>query len=130
VERPDASSISTGRRRVRPRGAAHLRRDADGPTGSRPRESGSTRSRPTRSATAPSRAAICRLEGRSSPAPNRPPSSAASIPRATAIAHGEIFQAVLSQRFEQRFEGDPFTLYRVLRLANPSPHMFFFEADG
>jgi anthranilate synthase component 1 len=48
----------------------------------------------------------------------------------TAIAHGEIFQGVLSQRFEQRFEGDPFTLYRVLRLANPSPHMFFFEADG
>lgn len=47
-----------------------------------------------------------------------------------AIAQGEIFQAVLSQRFTRRFEGDPFTLYRVLRLANPSPHMFFFEADG
>ena len=47
-----------------------------------------------------------------------------------AIAQGEIFQGVLSQRFEQRFEGDPFTLYRVLRLSNPSPHMFFFEADG
>ena len=48
----------------------------------------------------------------------------------TQIAQGEIFQAVLSQRFEQRFEGDPFTLYRVLRLVNPAPHMFFFEADG
>jgi len=48
----------------------------------------------------------------------------------TAISHGEIFQGVLSQRFEQRFTGDPFTLYRVLRLVNPSPHMFFFEADG
>lgn len=47
-----------------------------------------------------------------------------------AVAEGEIFQAVLSQRFEQRFEGDPFTLYRVLRLVNPAPHMFFFEADG
>jgi anthranilate synthase component 1 len=47
-----------------------------------------------------------------------------------AIAQGEIFQAVLSQRFEQRFEGDPFTLYRVLRLTNPSPHMFYFESDG
>ena len=46
------------------------------------------------------------------------------------ISHGEIFQGVLSQRFEQRFEGDPFTLYRVLRLSNPSPHMFFFESDG
>jgi anthranilate synthase component 1 len=47
-----------------------------------------------------------------------------------AISQGEIFQAVLSQRFEMRFSGDPFTLYRVLRLTNPSPHMFFFEADG
>lgn len=47
-----------------------------------------------------------------------------------AIAQGEVFQAVLSQRFEQRFEGDPFTLYRVLRLVNPAPHMYFFEADG
>jgi anthranilate synthase component 1 len=46
-----------------------------------------------------------------------------------AIAQGEIFQGVLSQRFEQRFSGDPFTLYRVLRLTNPSPHMFFYEAD-
>lgn len=46
------------------------------------------------------------------------------------IGRGEIFQAVLSQRFEQRFEGDPFTLYRVLRLTNPSPHMFYFEAEG
>lgn len=47
-----------------------------------------------------------------------------------AISQGEIFQGVLSQRFEQRFRGDPFTLYRVLRLTNPSPHMFFFEAEG
>lgn len=47
-----------------------------------------------------------------------------------AIAEGEIFQAVLSQRFEQRYQGDPFTLYRVLRLVNPAPHMFYFEADG
>ena len=47
-----------------------------------------------------------------------------------AISQGDIFQAVLSQRFEMPFEGDPFTLYRVLRLTNPSPHMFYFEADG
>ncbi|MAW60914.1 MAG: anthranilate synthase component I [Planctomycetes bacterium] len=46
-----------------------------------------------------------------------------------AIRQGEIFQAVLAQRFDQRFEGDPFTLYRVLRLANPAPHMFFYEFD-
>lgn len=47
-----------------------------------------------------------------------------------AIAQGEIFQAVLSQRFSQKFEGDPFALYRALRLTNPSPHMFYFEATG
>lgn len=47
-----------------------------------------------------------------------------------AIGQGEIFQAVLSQRFERRFDGDPFVLYRVLRLVNAAPHMFFFEADG
>jgi len=46
------------------------------------------------------------------------------------IAEGEIFQAVLSQRFEQQFEGDPFALYRALRLTNPSPHMFYFEGAG
>jgi anthranilate synthase component 1 len=46
------------------------------------------------------------------------------------IAAGEIFQAVLAQRFEQRFRGDPFTLYRVLRLVNPSPHMFYFQSGG
>jgi anthranilate synthase component I len=46
-----------------------------------------------------------------------------------AICEGEIFQAVLSQRFDQRFTGDPFTLYRVLRLANPAPHMFYFESQ-
>ncbi|MFQ5518156.1 MAG: anthranilate synthase component I family protein, partial [Acidimicrobiia bacterium] len=47
-----------------------------------------------------------------------------------AIAEGEIYQAVLSQRLEQRFDGDPFTLYRALRIANPAPHMFFFTAAG
>ena len=47
-----------------------------------------------------------------------------------AIHQGECFQAVLSQRFEAEARGDPFALYRVLRLANPSPHMFFYESDG
>ncbi|MCX8228968.1 MAG: anthranilate synthase component I family protein [Planctomycetota bacterium] len=45
-----------------------------------------------------------------------------------AISEGEIFQAVLSQRFDLDFEGDPFQLYRALRLCNPSPHMFFYES--
>ena len=45
-----------------------------------------------------------------------------------AIGEGEVFQAVLSQRFEWPFEGDPFVFYRVLRLVNAAPHMFFFDS--
>lgn len=45
------------------------------------------------------------------------------------IRNGEIFQAVLSQRFDQRFVGDPFFVYRALSLANPSPHMFYYESE-
>ncbi|MAF67319.1 MAG: anthranilate synthase component I [Planctomycetes bacterium] len=43
------------------------------------------------------------------------------------IAAGDAFQAVLAQRFEHDFTGDGFSLYRALRLTNPSPHMFFFQ---
>ena len=45
------------------------------------------------------------------------------------IAAGDAFQAVLAQRFEHDFSGDSFSLYRALRLTNPSPHMFFFQGD-
>jgi anthranilate synthase component I len=40
------------------------------------------------------------------------------------IRAGDVFQVVLSQRFETDFAGDPLKLYRCLRLANPSPYMF------
>jgi anthranilate synthase component I len=40
------------------------------------------------------------------------------------IVAGDIFQAVLSQRFRMEFAGDPLDLYRCLRLINPSPYMF------
>jgi anthranilate synthase component 1 len=40
------------------------------------------------------------------------------------IAEGEIFQVVLSQRFETDFDGTPLDLYRCLRFGNPSPYMF------
>ena len=40
------------------------------------------------------------------------------------IAAGDIFQVVLSQRFETDFDGDPLDLYRALRFGNPSPYMF------
>jgi len=40
------------------------------------------------------------------------------------IKAGDVFQVVLSQRFETDFRGDPLKLYRCLRLVNPSPYMF------
>jgi anthranilate synthase component 1 len=40
------------------------------------------------------------------------------------IRAGDIFQVVLSQRFEAEFTGDPLDFYRCLRFINPSPYMF------
>ena len=45
------------------------------------------------------------------------------------IYEGDIFQVVLSQRFESTFSGDPFNLYRSLRQINPSPYLFFLDFD-
>jgi anthranilate synthase component 1 len=41
------------------------------------------------------------------------------------IRAGDIFQVVLSQRFEQPFDLQPFSLYRALRRTNPSPFLFY-----
>ncbi|MEL7489589.1 MAG: anthranilate synthase component I [Pseudomonadota bacterium] len=46
------------------------------------------------------------------------------------IYAGEIFQVVLSQRFETPFKAAPFDLYRSLRRLNPSPFLFFLNFDG
>jgi anthranilate synthase component 1 len=43
------------------------------------------------------------------------------------IAAGDIFQVVPSHRFSTTLEADPFDVYRVLRLINPSPYMFFLS---
>jgi anthranilate synthase component 1 len=43
------------------------------------------------------------------------------------IAAGDIFQVVLSQRFEAPFVLPPFALYRALRRVNPSPYLFFLD---
>src|SRR4029450_8050658 len=40
------------------------------------------------------------------------------------IAAGDVFQVVLSQRFEAPFDGEPLDFYRCLRFINPSPYMF------
>jgi anthranilate synthase component 1 len=46
------------------------------------------------------------------------------------IAAGDIYQVVLSQRFEAELATDPFTVYRALRHVNPSPYMFFIRMGG
>ena len=43
------------------------------------------------------------------------------------IAAGDIYQVVLSQRFEAEITTDPFTVYRALRHVNPSPYMYFLR---
>lgn len=43
------------------------------------------------------------------------------------IAAGDIFQTVISHRFETDFTGDPLDLYRALRFINPSPYMFCLQ---
>src|SRR5437762_8017237 len=43
------------------------------------------------------------------------------------ISEGDIFQVVLSQRFESEFSADPLDLYRCLRFGNPSPYMFLLN---
>jgi anthranilate synthase component 1 len=46
------------------------------------------------------------------------------------IAAGDIFQVVLSQRFEAPFALSPFSLYRALRRTNPSPYLYFLNFGG
>jgi anthranilate synthase component 1 len=48
------------------------------------------------------------------------------------ITAGDIFQAVLSQRFDVEPEADSFQIYRALRTVNPSPYMYFlrFSPEG
>ncbi|MES1254122.1 MAG: anthranilate synthase component I [Acidobacteriota bacterium] len=46
------------------------------------------------------------------------------------IAAGDIYQVVLSQRFEGDVVADPLTVYRALRHVNPSPYMYFIRMGG
>jgi anthranilate synthase component I len=43
------------------------------------------------------------------------------------IKAGDIFQVVVAQQFSTEFAGDPFDLYRSLRVINPSPYMAYFD---
>ncbi len=40
---------------------------------------------------------------------------------------GDVFQIVLSRKYEQDFSGDEFNVYRTLRSINPSPYLFYFD---
>jgi len=52
----------------------------------------------------------------------------ANVEKAKAhIQAGDIFQVVVSQRLAAEYSGDPFALYRSLRLINPSPYMAYFH---
>ena len=46
------------------------------------------------------------------------------------IAAGDVFQVVLSQRFQAPFELPPFSLYRALRRVNPAPFLYFLDFGG
>jgi anthranilate synthase component 1 len=43
------------------------------------------------------------------------------------IRAGDIFQVVLSQRYDLELDADPYDVYRVLRQVNPSPYMYFLR---
>ena len=65
------------------------------------------------------------------PRTRRRPSTRAMVARAKEyIAAGDIFQVVLSQRFEAPFPLPPFSLYRALRRVNPAPFLFFLDFGG
>ena len=44
------------------------------------------------------------------------------------ILAGDIFQVVLSQRFDLDLDANPYDVYRVLRLVNPSPYMYLIQS--
>lgn len=46
------------------------------------------------------------------------------------IRAGDVFQVVLSQRFDAPFELPPFSLYRALRRVNPAPFLCYLDFDG
>lgn len=46
------------------------------------------------------------------------------------IREGDIFQGVISRRFEADYKGSLLNAYRVLRTTNPSPYMYFIQSDN
>jgi anthranilate synthase component I len=81
--------------------------------------------------------ALIELTGQTSSNPPTPVAFKSNVSQAAFCANvvkakdyikaGDIFQVVLSQRLSVAYEGDPFMLYRSLRLINPSPYMSFMN---
>lgn len=46
------------------------------------------------------------------------------------ITAGDVFQVVISQRFDMNLEAEPFDVYRVLRVVNPSPYLYFLRTPS
>ncbi len=46
------------------------------------------------------------------------------------IVEGDIFQVVLSQPMKMEYTGDPFNVYRMLRIVNPSPYLYFLRMEA
>lgn len=46
------------------------------------------------------------------------------------IVAGDVFQVLPSHRMKQKYDGDPFAIYRMLRVINPSPYMYYFSLNG
>jgi len=78
--------------------------------------------------------AVAAPDGLASPATCRRTMSSAEYEAAVVaakdyITEGDIFQVVLSQRFDLDLDADPFDVYRALRLLNPSPYLYFLRFD-
>jgi anthranilate synthase component 1 len=78
--------------------------------------------------TLPYAAGLPDIEGIAVKSNTSPAEYAAMVDRAKEyIRAGDIFQVVLSQRFEAEFSLPATTLYRALRRTNPSPYMYFLD---
>jgi anthranilate synthase component 1 len=66
------------------------------------------------------------------PTPRSTPEEyAAAIERSKGfIRDGDVFQVVISQRFDHEVTADPLDVYRVLRTLNPSPYMYFLALEA
>ena len=81
--------------------------------------------------TAPLSSEISHLDERPNPNFERKTTTAEFVDSVKAIKEeikrGEAFQVVLSQRFQIESKSDPYDVYRMLRLHNPSPYMYLFR---